>query len=84
MYADSRNTLEPEAKRRAHRQSERPVGDKRDHHRRAGVLVAVVEDESADPIAYVRSLEAQPMFEQVAAEQGRKENEIRMTLTVRP
>ena len=47
-------------------------------------LSVVVEDESADPIAYVRSLEAQPMFQQVSAEQGRKENEIRMTLTVSP
>ena len=49
-----------------------------------GELSVVVEDERADPIAYVRSLEAQPMFQQVAAEQGRKENEIRMTLTVSP
>ena len=47
-------------------------------------LSVVVEDESADPIVYVRALEAHPMFDQVAAEQGRKENEIRMTLTVRP
>lgn len=47
-------------------------------------LTVVVEDENADPIAYVRSFEAQPMFEQVAAEQGRNENEIRMTLVVRP
>ena len=47
-------------------------------------LSVVVEDETADPIAYVRSLEAQPMFQDVSAEQGRKENEIRMTLTVSP
>ena len=47
-------------------------------------LAVVVEDESADPIAYVRSLEAEPVFEQVAAEQGRNENEIRITLAVRP
>ena len=49
-----------------------------------GELSVVVEDESADPIAYVRSLEAQPMFDHVEAEQGRKKNEIRMTLRVRP
>lgn len=47
-------------------------------------LSVVVEDENADPIAYVRSLEAQPMFEQVEATQGRRENEILMTLVVRP
>ena len=47
-------------------------------------LSVVVEDETADPIAYVRALEAQPMFQDVSAEQGRKENEIRMTLTVNP
>ena len=49
-----------------------------------GELSVVVEDESADPIAYVRSLEAQPMFDHVEAAQGRKEDEIRMTLRVRP
>ena len=47
-------------------------------------LSVVLEYESADPIAYVRSLEAHPMFEQVAAEQGRRENEIRINLVVRP
>ncbi len=47
-------------------------------------LTVVVEDESADPIAYVRSLEAEPMFEQVKASQGRRESEIQMTLVVRP
>ena len=47
-------------------------------------LSVVVEDESADPIAYVRSLEAEPMFEQVEAKQGRRDNEILMTLVVRP
>ena len=47
-------------------------------------LTVVVKDESADPIAYVRSLEAHPMFEQVEAKQGRTENEILMTLVVRP
>ena len=47
-------------------------------------LTVVVQDESADPIAYVRSLEAEPMFEQVAVEQGRRENEIRIKLVVRP
>ena len=47
-------------------------------------LSVVVEDESPDPIAYVRSLEAQPMFGQVEARQGRREDEIVMTLEVRP
>lgn len=47
-------------------------------------LTVVVKDERADPIAYVRSLEAHPMFEQVEAKQGRTEDEILMTLVVRP
>lgn len=47
-------------------------------------LSVLIEDESADPIAYVRSLEAQPMFREVSAEQGRQKNEIRMRLTVSP
>ena len=47
-------------------------------------LSVVVRDESAEPVAYVRSLEAEPMFEDVAAVQGRGENEIRITLRVRP
>ena len=47
-------------------------------------LSVVVEDETADPIAYVRSLEAEPMFGQVEVGQGRGEDEIRITLRVRP
>ena len=47
-------------------------------------LSVVLRDQNADPIAYVRALEAVPMFEQVAAEQGRRDNEIEMTLVVRP
>ena len=49
-----------------------------------GELSVVVADEQADPIAYVRAFEAVPIFEQVVAEQGRRANEIRMTLQVRP
>ena len=47
-------------------------------------LRVVLLDESVDPIAYVRALEAEPMFDQVEVEQGRNENEIRMSLVVRP
>lgn len=47
-------------------------------------LTVVIGDESPDPIAYVRSLEAEPLFDQVVAEQGRRENEIQITLTVSP
>ena len=47
-------------------------------------LSVVISDENPDPIAYVRSLEAEPMFGEVVAEQGRRENEIRITLRVRP
>ena len=47
-------------------------------------LTVVVRDESADPIAYVRALQAEPMLHEVEVEQGRSENEIRMSLVVRP
>ena len=49
-----------------------------------GELSVVMVDENADPIAYVRAFEAVPIFEQVAAEQGRRANEIQITLAVRP
>lgn len=47
-------------------------------------LRVVLLDESVDPIAYVRALQAEPMFGQVEVEQGRNENEIRMSLVVQP
>ena len=47
-------------------------------------LTVVLLDESVDPIAYVRALEAEPMFDRVEVEQGRNENEIRISLVVRP
>ena len=46
-------------------------------------LRVVVEDPGLDPIAYVRSLEAQPLFDQVRAEPARGENRIEITLRVR-
>ena len=46
-------------------------------------LRVVVEDPGLDPIAYVRSLEAEPLFDQVRAEPARGENRIEITLRVR-
>ena len=46
-------------------------------------LEVVVEDPNPDPIAYVRALEAEPLFEQVRAERSRGENRLEITLRVR-
>lgn len=46
-------------------------------------LTVIVEDPDLDPIAYVRSLEAVPLFEQVRAEPARGDNRIEITLRVR-
>ena len=46
-------------------------------------LRVIVEDPGLDPIAYVRSLEAVPLFDQVRAEPARGENRIEITLRVR-
>ena len=46
-------------------------------------LSVVVEDPDLDPIAYVRSLEAEPLFDQVRAEPVRGDDRLRITLRVR-
>ena len=46
-------------------------------------LTVVVEDPDLDPITYVRSLEAEPLFDQVRAEPARGDNRIKITLRVR-
>ena len=46
-------------------------------------LTVVVEDPDLDPITYVRSLEAEPLFDQVRAEPARGDNRIEITLRVR-
>ena len=49
-----------------------------------GELTLVVEDPDPDPIAYVRALEAEPLFEQVRAEPARgSEDRLEITLRVR-
>ena len=48
-----------------------------------GELRVVVEDPDPDPIEYVRSFEAVPLFAQVRAEPGRGENRIVITLKVK-
>ena len=47
-----------------------------------GELRVVVEDPDLDPIAYVRSLEAVPLFAQVRVEPARGDNRIEITLKV--
>ena len=46
-------------------------------------LTVVLEDPDMDPITYVRSLEAEPLFEQVKAEPAHGESRIAITLRVR-
>ena len=46
-------------------------------------LKVVVEDPDPDPIEYVRSLEAEPLFDQVKAEPARGDNRLEITLRVR-
>ena len=48
-----------------------------------GTLRVIVEDPDADPIAYVRALEAEPLFEQVRAEPARGDHRLEITLQVR-
>ena len=46
-------------------------------------LRVIVEDPDPDPIAYVRSLEAVPIFDQVRAEPARGDDRLEITLRVR-
>ena len=55
----------------------------REWHYQQRELRVIVEDPDLDPIAYVRSLEAEPLFDQVRAEPARGENRIEITLRVR-
>ena len=48
-----------------------------------GVLTISIEDEQPDPIAYIRALEAVPLFTQVKAEPGPGRDRLEITLTVR-
>lgn len=50
------------------------------YHR--GELSIVVEDATPDPIAYVRALEAHPLFHQVRAEPDRKANRLKISMRV--
>lgn len=47
-----------------------------------GELSLVVEDAEPDPIAYVRALEAHPLFNQVRAEQARKAGRLKISMQV--
>ncbi len=48
-----------------------------------GELRFVVEDRNLDPIAYVRALESEPLFEQVQVGQSRRNNQVEISLRVR-
>ena len=48
-----------------------------------GELRITVEDANLDPIAYVRALEAVPLFDQVQVGQSRRNNRVEITLRVR-
>ena len=47
-------------------------------------LTVVVEDANLDPIAYIESLEAEPLFNEVRTELARDANRLEITLEVRP
>ena len=55
----------------------------REWHYQQRELKVVVEDPDLDPIAYVRALEAEPLFDQVRAEPVRGDDRLRITLRVR-
>lgn len=55
----------------------------REWHYQQRELKVVVEDPDLDPIAYVRSLEAEPLFDQVRAEPVRGDDRLQITLRVR-
>ena len=48
-----------------------------------GELRVTVEDPNLDPIAYVRALEAEPLFDQVQVGQSRRNDRVEITLRVR-
>ena len=60
-----------------------PAAQFREWRYQQGELRVIVEDPDPDPIAYVRSLEAEPLFEQVRAEPARGDDRIEITLRVR-
>lgn len=49
---------------------------------RRGELSVLIEDEAPDPIAYVRALEAHPLFHHVKAEPGRKADRLKISMEV--
>lgn len=51
-------------------------------HYQQGELKVVVEDAQASPVEYVRQVEAQPMFGEVRVEQGRRPNQLELTMKV--
>ena len=55
----------------------------REWHYQQRELKVIVEDPDLDPIAYVRALEAEPLFDQVRAEPVRGDDRIEITLRVR-
>lgn len=62
------------------------VGDTARFHQwryQQGELRVIVEDPNLDPIAYVRALEAVPLFDQVQVGQSRRNDQVEVTLRVR-
>ena len=55
----------------------------REWHYQQRELKVIVEDPDLDPIAYVRALEAEPLFDQVSAEPVRGDDRLQITLRVR-
>ena len=59
-----------------------PNAEFREWRYQQGELRISVEDRNPDPIAYIRALEAVPLFERVRAEPGARRNRLELTLTV--
>ena len=59
-----------------------PTATFREWRYQRGELSIVIEDDDPDPIAYVRALEAHPLFDQVKAEQARKADRLKISMRV--
>ena len=60
-----------------------PEAEFREWRYQRGELTVLIEDRKPDPIAYIRSLEALPLFDQVKAKPSRHRDHLEITLKVR-
>ncbi len=60
-----------------------PEAEFREWRYQRGELTVLIEDRNPDPISYIRSLEALPLFDQVKAKPHRNRDRVEITLKVR-